>query len=373
MTARELLEGVLLPSNELAVGWPDEPAYLRIRTPSRLANAFARVLADFKAHWRAREYIADLSLNTSRNSLDVRVARCSDGAPETETRKAQADHREAVERFLRPLERLARRSRGETYSGCAGTYFGLLLPLLVAPSREDFPTLPDDSWDAHHREGLARKSWEFLRHEAYRFSNLATAIAAWSHAHGKRSVLVPSVGICVHPWLFANAGLDVTATDVSATAIAAVSAPEVRPLLYGLAAKKRWRISEIATYGGVEHSGFDSMPRLESKSVREVLRDNVRFLEADWTELPLADSSIDVIFSTNALPRNDDPTKRQAVFGEWSRVLRPGGHVFIAMHNGFWPDIGEHFKSLGWRRLDALTGESPTDGQSSWQEHYSSG
>ena len=116
----------------------------------------------------------------------------------------------------------------------------------------------------------------------------------------------------------------------------------------------------------------EPMPELECEAVVASLRSRIRFCMADWRSIPLPDSSIDVIFATNSIPR-DDVAARRAVLREWTRLLRPAGHVFLAMHNGLWPDIGEYFDGLGWRRVNALDGEAPVPGQRSWQLRSSSG
>lgn len=41
-------------------------------------------------------------------------------------------------------------------------------------------------------------------------------------------VLVPSVGLCVHPWLFADCGMHVIATDIAATALASIQGQHLK-------------------------------------------------------------------------------------------------------------------------------------------------
>lgn len=51
-----------------------------------------------------------------------------------------------------------------------------------------------------------------------------------------------------------------------------------------------------------------------------------RLLQADVQSLPLADASVDLIYSSLCLQWCDLPT----AFGEWARVLRPGGLLLFA-------------------------------------------
>jgi malonyl-CoA O-methyltransferase len=70
------------------------------------------------------------------------------------------------------------------------------------------------------------------------------------------------------------------------------------------------------------------------------------YLQADATRLPLADGSVDVVFSNLLLPWFDDPG---AVFAEVSRVLRKGG-VFAFATLG--PDSLQEI-ARAWREVDS--------------------
>ena len=58
----------------------------------------------------------------------------------------------------------------------------------------------------------------------------------------------------------------------------------------------------------------------------------VEFVEADFTELPMADGSIDVVIAVHALLFADD---RVAALREWRRVVAPGGrHLAVGARAG---------------------------------------
>jgi len=188
------------------------------------------------------------------------------------------------------------------------------------------------------------------------------------------TVLVPSVGLCVHPWLFAGNGLTVTATDSAATALAALSEPGRHPNLYSSAAHERWDIAACASYATVPHPDhFDGMPALEDEGVREDLRHRITFAVADWRRLPVPAGSAGLVFATNAVPR-DSEVERVAVLEEWVRVLRPGGVLYIAQHHaGDW-GVEPFFLDRGFAEVDFLGGDQLPDGvRGGFQIRYSSG
>jgi SAM-dependent methyltransferase len=214
-------------------------------------------------------------------------------------------------------------------------------------------------------------SFSSLRREVYRFSARAMQVARWSATRAPVRVLIPSVGLCVHPWLFAAASLSVVATDISRTALATLTNPCALPRVYGAKAQERWDIHESAAYGGQHPEGFEPMPDLENERTCAALRPRIEFIEADWADLPLEDASIDVVFATNALPRGDDET-RASVLAEWARVARTGGLIFTQMHNDAGPMAGAFFEQLGWQRIDTLTDER-RPGVTAFLEYLSSG
>src|SRR5262249_26319910 len=161
-------------------------------------------------------------------------------------------------------------------------------------------------------------------------------------------------GLCVHPWLFADHGLSVVATDAAGSALAALSEPDSWLRLYSRVAFERWDIAESASYatqGNPDH--FARMPDLEDRGVRESVRQRITFALSDWADLPLGGGSIDAIFATNALPR-ESSAEQLRVLKEWFRVVRPGGVVFIAQHNFFDADIEPALQDAGWVEANIL-------------------
>lgn len=223
------------------------------------------------------------------------------------------------------------------------------------------------------RAKLARTSWSSLRDEAFRFCDLAARIADWAFTADATRVLVPSVGLCVHPWLFAHHSLAVVATDISRTALETLKWPERLPKMYGRQAKDRWDLHEAALYGGDHPHRFELVPNLDDPATASQLRERINFAQCDWADLPVEDASVDVIFATNALPRDDEERTRR-VFAEWARVIRPRGLVFTAMHNARGATATAYFESLGWMRVSALRGEAaPNTDKPLFEEYLSSG
>jgi SAM-dependent methyltransferase len=174
----------------------------------------------------------------------------------------------------------------------------------------------------------------------------------------------------VHPWIFAEARLRVVATELSSTALETLSQPERWPRLYGSAAYERWDIDQTCKYGGITHpEAFPPMAAIEHALVAASLRSRITFARADWTALPVDARSIDLVFSTNALPR-DDKELMERVVAEWQRVLKPNGHLFLAMHNSHALDIAATFKRLGWTAVETFDAEST---RLTCQPYFSSG
>jgi hypothetical protein len=242
------------------------------------------------------------------------------------------------------------------------------------PEREDLLEGRHLPWDERYRVQLEREAWSSLRDTVFRFSSLAATLADRCVALGMSNVLVPSVGLCVHPWLFADRGLTVTATDSATSALAALSDPGGHPSLYSSAAYERWDIATCASFAMIPHPDhFDGMPLLEDARVREELSRRITFAVADWRQLPVPPGSVDLVFATNAVPR-DSAVERVAVLEEWVRVLRPGGVVYIAQHHaGDW-GIEPFFRERGFVEVDCLGGaQVPGGPRGSFQIRYSSG
>jgi excisionase family DNA binding protein len=81
----------------------------------------------------------------------------------------------------------------------------------------------------------------------------------------------------------------------------------------------------------VDISG-EMLKELQNKARAEGIH-NIETIESDGCDVPLSDSSIDVISASMYLHHIEDP---RAAFKEISRLLKPGGTVFIA-------DYQEHF------------------------------
>ena len=70
----------------------------------------------------------------------------------------------------------------------------------------------------------------------------------------------------------------------------------------------------------------DEMLELAQRNADEANVENVEFLKGYIEEIPLPDSSVDVIISNCVINLS---TNKKAVFSEMSRVLRPGGRIGI--------------------------------------------
>ena len=70
----------------------------------------------------------------------------------------------------------------------------------------------------------------------------------------------------------------------------------------------------------------DEMLELARKNATEADVDNVEFLKGYIEEIPLPDSSVDVIISNCVINLS---TNKTAVFSEMARVLKPGGRIGI--------------------------------------------
>ena len=80
----------------------------------------------------------------------------------------------------------------------------------------------------------------------------------------------------------------------------------------------------------MEVGGLDFTPEMNAKARANAAKlgyTNVHFLDGDIEQIPLPDSSVDIVISNCVL--NLVPDKVQA-FAEIRRVLRPGGHFCVS-------------------------------------------
>jgi hypothetical protein len=367
---RDLLASVpVIGTQEMRVGLPDGPTWVEVDQPDRFAASLDAAIRAFQHLRPGTRTLVSANVNTYRKAVVIRVL---------QNGRSDRDRGGRVEASLaRSFERLqsvVQQDGGSLDYWGGNNYLDVLIPY-PNPDRDDFPEVKHLVWNERYRVLLERESWPSLRHRAFRFSDLAARLAARCVARRMKRVLVPSVGICVHPWLFASRGLNVAATDSAETALAALSEPGLRPNLYSTTAYERWDISECASFAMMPHPGhFDGMPALEDDRAREVLRQRIVFLTAEWVRLPVTSGTVDLVFATNAVPRSSD-VEREAVLGEWVRVLRPGGAVFIVQHNPGADRRAESFLSeQGLCKSDFLEGDEPLEGaRGAFQVLYSSG
>ena len=367
---RDLLASVpAIGTQGMPVGLPDGPTWVEVALPDRFAASLDAAIRAFQLLRPGTRTLVSAEVNTYRKAVVVRVLQ--NGRSD---RDRGGRVKAPLARSFDQLRSVVQRDGGSLDYWGGNNYLDVLIPY-PNPDRDDFPEVEHLAWNDRYRVLLERESWSSLRDRAFRFSDLASRLAARCVARRMKCVLVPSVGICVHPWLFASRALNVAATDSAGVALAALSKPGLGPNLYSTAAYERWDISECATFAMMPHPGhFDGMPALEDDRVREVLRQRIVFLTAEWVRLPVASPTVDLVFATNAVPRSSD-VEREAVLGEWVRVLRPGGVVFIVQHNPGADRRAESFLSeRGLSEIDFLEGDEPREGaRGAFQVLYSSG
>lgn len=351
----------------IQIGWPDEPTPLGIADPNRLAKTLDSALLAFRDLRGGADYLVSAEVNAHHQSIWVRFVQrggCDD-------RKGQVEP--ALESAFQSLHSVALQNGGALHYWGGNNYFDLSLPFSI-DGREEFPEVKHLPWDERYRLLLERATWVSLRGMVFRFSDLAESIAAHCAALRKSTVLIPSVGLCVHPWLFADYGLSVVTTEGAGSALEALSKPENWPKLYSWEAFERWDIAMSALYATHDNPDhFTRMPHLERVEVRESLRERITFVLSDWAHLPLESGSVDAIFATNALPRESD-SEIVRVLKEWGRVVKRGGIVFIAQHNFFNPNVESIILEHGWNKANLLGGESPAQSETTaFQVYHSSG
>lgn len=126
----------------------------------------------------------------------------------------------------------------------------------------------------------------------------------------------------------------------SAAAYAATMAPALRPVAQEVVRRAALRPGEsvldigtgtgtaagLATGDGRRVVGVDAAAGMLEIARREV--PGVEFVEADFTDLPKAIGSFDVVIAAHALLFADD---RVATLREWLRVVAPGGRISLSV------------------------------------------
>jgi hypothetical protein len=350
------------------VGLPDGSTLIEVARPEQFAATLDALMRAFGALRPGTQTLVSAEVNSYQKTVGMRILQ---NGPSDRERNGQVEP--SLVSGLDSLRAVVQKDGGVAHYWGGNNYLDVSLPY-PHPEREDFLEVKHLPWDERYRRQLARESWSSLRDTVFRFSNLAATLADRCVARGMTTVLVPSVGLCVHPWLFADRGLTVTATDSATSALAALSDPDRHPNLYSSAAYERWDIATCASYAMIpHHDHFDGMPALEDDRVREALGRRITFAAADWRKLPVPAGTVDLVFATNAVPR-DSADERVAVLAEWVRVLRPGGVLYVAQHHaGEW-GIESFLRERDFAEVDFLGGERLPDGlRGGFQVRYSSG
>ena len=269
---RDLLQRVTtLNAAGTRLGWPDEPTMVAVASCEEFVAALDAALQAFSIVRPKGDFLVDADVNCIHGELWVRFVK--DVEPGHGNGKIETP---LVNSFATLGDVMASLGGKMHYWG-GNNYFDLSFPY-DGPMREAFPEVGHLPWDAQYRQLFARATWDELRHKVFRFCDLAEKFAHRCSTSNKKSVLVPSVGVCVHPWMFADAGLSVTATDASQFALDVVAAPQNWPLVYSPAAKNRWDIAQsgsYATQGNPE--GFQRIPDLTVPEIIKQLGARITF------------------------------------------------------------------------------------------------
>jgi hypothetical protein len=205
---RDLLYAVpAIRAPSTRVGLPDGPTLVEVTSPDRFAASLDAAMRAFRELRPGTQTLVSADVNAYPKEVWVRVL--ENGRSDMD-RNGQVE--KSLARSLASLRAVAERNRGGAHYRAGNNYLDVWLPY-PNPDREDFLDVTHLPWDERYRILLERESWELLRNRVFRFSKLAVTLADRCLACGMTTVIVPSVGICVDPWLFASRGLTVTATD----------------------------------------------------------------------------------------------------------------------------------------------------------------
>ena len=354
------------------IGFPDTFAPVALADAYQLSAALDDSIVAFRK-LRGGHTIVDANDNSYRNAVVMRVKQLAKG----DSRQNGVVESEVSEQMGK-LRDLLEREQGKLHYWGGNNYFDIEVPLSDLGSLREFrPDTDGMSWNEQYELKLARASWDSLRSEVFRNCHQAAMVAEHFNLSSTPTVYIPSVGICVHPWIFADRGFQVIASDIASTAIQAVSLPHNFPRMYSRQSYDRWDISETCNWGydteGFHPVHFSGMPDLGAAEQYASLAKRISFSCSDWAEVPIPDDGVDLIFAVNALPRTlKGDVKR--VLAEWIRVLRPGGCIFIAQHH---PDhgvnLGAFFHDHGLIPCDIRNGRFPPTGSGGYQLYFSSG
>src|SRR5262249_39844052 len=143
------------------------------------------------------QYLVDVEVNSYHHCVGMRFVLPSPNVDRGGRVEA------TLERAFRALSAAAKDNGGKLSYWGGNNYLVVSLPFR-GPIREAFPEVDHLPWEERYRHLLEHAAWESLRQRVFRFSDLAESFADRCVECKLATVLIPSVGLCVHPWLFAE-------------------------------------------------------------------------------------------------------------------------------------------------------------------------
>jgi len=127
--------------------------------------------------------------------------------------------------------------------------------------------------------------------------------------------------------------------------------PQVKHLLSRIETSKRYAevgcggglVSGLVAKSGAFVNGFDLSPIAVENAKLKYGCENARFEVAPADAIPLADASVDGVWSFEMLEHVWDPV---AALREMVRIVKPGGFVFVTSPNHFSLDLQLHKRPL---------------------------